>query len=162
MAAMGFTLALMSTLTALDAVFADEQPPVCKARKMQSWSDKIANATCEKQVERDLTCKCCCSTQCQSKLFDCYESKKECVDAIHQLRSERTAGTASDESIWLFSHLYNSRSRSNGVIQVAFRLDGVDVCEEYFTAAMGFTFPNRRIQKFVRLIKVCAFYFVFM
>ena len=155
---MALTLGMIATLSAMDSVF-DDRPPVCKAKKMQRWSDKVANATCVKQVERDLTYQCCCITQCHSKLIESYETKNECVDAILQLRTERTEGDAAEESRWLFSYLYNSRTRSDGFLSVSFRLDGVNVCEEYFTVAMGFTFPNRRIQKYVRLIKVSAFYF---
>ena len=160
---------LMSTLNSFDSVFDDEAPTVCcsdkvanatfsKPKKLQSWSDKVVNATCAKQVKRDLSYKCSCSTQCYSKLIESYETKKECVDVIVQLRTERTEGNATKESRWLFSHLYNGRTRSDGRISVSFQLDGVNVCEEYFTVAMGFTFPNRRIQKYVRLIKVSAFY----
>ena len=41
-----------------------------------------------------------------------------------------------------------------------FRLDGVTVCSEYFTVALGFNYPNRRIADFVRLIKVNKLYVI--
>ena len=152
--AMAATLALVSTLTAFDAVFSDTPAVYQGVKKLQSWSDKILNATCVNQVKRDISYECNCSTPCSHKLLSSYDTKKECEAAILQLRCARTEGTAKDEANWLFGHLYNSRSRSAGELHVAYRLDGVDVCEEYFTVALGFQYPNRRIQKYVRRIKV--------
>ena len=134
---------------ALDSVFNN-----CDAPKLQSWSCKVANATSAAQVELDMQSKCRCSAPCHKQFTDSYATGKECQEALLQLRTERTEGKAVDERVWLFNYLYNNRSRSGGEICVHFRLDGVNVCEEYFTTALGFNFPNRRIQHFVRLIKV--------
>ena len=134
---------------ALDSVFNG-----CNAAKLQSWSCKVANATSAAQVELDMQHKCRCSTPCHKTFTDSYATVKECQEALLQLRVERTTDKAADERAWLFNYLYNNRSRSGGEITVLFRVDGVNVCEEYFTTALGFNFPNRRIQHIVRLIKV--------
>lgn len=125
-----------------------------KPSKLQSWSNKVTNATSGKQVTADRKYCCKCSKQCRNVYLESYANEGECEKALLALRTERTAGTQSDEATWLFDHLYSSRCRQRGIYTVLFVLDGVRVCEEYFTVAMGFTFPNRRIQKYVRTIQV--------
>jgi hypothetical protein len=143
----------MEALQALDEVFADE-PSICVTTKLQSWPCKVANATCRKQVELDLKLPCTCKVQCRHVFADSYNKESECVEALLSLRTERTQGKQSDESVWLFQQLLASRCRIRGKYEVLFRLDGVPVCEQYFVTALGFTFPNRRMQKYVRLIEV--------
>lgn len=141
------------TFAAFESVF--DEKPACQVKKLQSWSDKVCNATSGAQVRADLRFKCSCKAACcRTKFVTSYVDEEDCFTALLQLRTERTKGQSSDEAIWLFDHLYNSRTRAAGQVYVLFRLDGVSVCEQYFTVALGFTFPNRRIQRYVRLIKV--------
>ena len=79
---------------------------------------------------------------------------EECEEALLELRAERTEGRSRNESTWLFAILYSGRCRHRGTYTVQFVLDGVRVCEKFFTVALGFSYPNRRIQKYVRMIKV--------
>ena len=138
----------------LDRVFGkDKDIP-----KLQSWSCKVAHATSTDQIDMDLRHKCNCSTPCCDIFANSYGSLSECKDALLELRTERTEGKSADERIWLWQYLYNNRTRSAGEINVMFRLDGVTVCSEFFTVALGFNYPNRRIAGFVRLIKVNKLY----
>ena len=142
-------------MEALEEVFGEETC-VARPRKLQSWSCKVAHATCGDQVALDVECHCTCKIQCRNVYLESYANQKECEDALLQLRTERTEAKQRDESVWLFHQLFSSRCRVRGAIQVLFRLDGVTVCEQYFTTALGLHYPNRRIQKYIRLIEVSA------
>ena len=145
--------------------------PRSAPKKLQSWSDKVVNATSADQIEIDVRHKCQCKRPCSYNFMDSFKSLVECERALMIIRCERTAGTASEEGAWLFRHLYNCRTRSisndsafSTDYAVLFYLDGVSVCEEYFTVALGFTYPNRRIQRFVREIQVttCAHMYAYI
>lgn len=137
------------------------QVPQQVPKKLQSWSDKVVNATSADQITVDVQHKCQCRKPCCLNFLDSYKSSDECERALMTVRCERTADTASEEGAWLFRHLYSCRTRSTSDdntpscdYTVLFYLDGVTVCEEYFTVALGFNYPNRRIQRFVREIQV--------
>lgn len=132
-----------------------DTPKDASCSKLQSWSAKVANATNGSQIKVDMHHVCHCKKSCCCKFISSYENSNVAEEALATLRFERTQATARDESIWLFNHLFESRVRSpSGSIHVLFRLDGVTVCEEYFVTALGLTFPNRRVQRYVRLIQV--------
>ena len=144
----------MRGLRGFAAVFDNAPATDCEVKKLQSWADKVVHATSAIQVEADISYECGCSTPCSRTFIASYASLKECTSSVLRLRAQRTEGTASNESTWLFQLLYNSRLRSDSGLIVAYCVDGVRVCEEYFAVVLGFVYPNRRIQKYVKLIQV--------
>lgn len=146
-------------MEAMDQVFGDGDETSSmrvpsKPRKLQSWASKVSHATCGEQVKVDRDCPCKCIKQCRHVYIESYANEAECEEALLALRTERTEGQQRDESDWLFNHLYAGRCRNRGSYKVQFVLDGVRVCEQYFTVALGFNYPNRRIQKYVLMIQV--------
>ena len=118
------------------------------------YTTKCVNSTCADQVAEGVRHVCTCDKPCCHKFIESYTSKDEYEEALLSLRQERTAGTSSDETIWLFNHLHSSRRKHRGNYEVIFVLDDVQVCEEYYTVVLGFNYPNRHIQKYVRMIQV--------
>ena len=101
-------------MEALEEVFGEE---VCDeqrygvTRKLQSWSCKVAHATCGHQVSLDANSQCMCKTQCRITYVESYANQIDCEDALLQLRAERTEGNQRGEAVWLFHQLFSSRCR---------------------------------------------------